>query len=485
MKKLIRDFFNKSGDNAANKYDNMTAEEVFDCGMEMMGKQPINEVKQTFVIAEQKGHPFAKDMLIALDVSEEGRDKAILILYGAIEQNPESVFGMGTAYELGSSGYPQSYEDAVRWYRMAADMGHPKAQCNLGWCYMGGHGVEVDEKEARKWYLKAASNGDMMACANLYDMYWREEDYDNCRRQAAHVLFAYDDEEALEGLEQVQEAHIQIRTELCGDRMKALEFENSIGNLEAKCYLASTYYEYGMYEKAFPLLVECVDAKDRVTYFVYLLGECYLYGRGTKVDKEAGIRILCKAAYDYDEHARNLLKELDIDWEDYDNDWVDYNYGWEDNDDDCVDNDDDAADCMDEDECEAMCQQTRAEGNGDGSAEYEIGLSLLSGDGGIQYFAEAVTWLRMAAEKGHADAQYELAVCYRQGEGGIQDFFEAVKWDRQAAVQGHKEAMYALGRSYYLGLGVRKSEALAIKWFQRAAEEGDEDAILVLKQLAK
>jgi TPR repeat protein len=37
-----------------------------------------------------------------------------------------------------------------------AEAGDAVAQCNLGWCYANGTGVEKDEKEAVKWYTKSA-----------------------------------------------------------------------------------------------------------------------------------------------------------------------------------------------------------------------------------------------------------------------------------------------------------------------------------------
>lgn len=430
MIKSIRDFFKKSEDNAAKKYENMTADEVFECGTEMIGKQPIDEVKQTFVIAKQKGHPFAKDMLFALDVQEkEEREVAIFTLYGALKKVPEFVYGMGNAYEHGSSGYPQSYEDAVRWYRMAAEMGHPKAQCNLGWCYAGGHGVVEDDEEARKWYLKAAINGDMIACANLYDMYWREEDYENCRRQAAHILIAGD--EGLEDLERIQDLHIYEREAQCGDMLKALEFESSIGNLEAKCYLASHYYKKQMYEKAFSLFEECAAVKEDVPYLHCFLGECYFYGRGTKEDKKTGIRLTRKAANEGVENAQKLLAELGIDWEDY--------------------NDNDTSECMNEEECEALCQQA---------------MKLLEEN----RYEEAAQLLQKAADQNHISAFYPLATIYANGEGVEQDYDKAFKLYLAVAKHGIAIAQREVGDCYYHGHGVKQDKCEAVKWYAKAAE---------------
>ena len=45
----------------------------------------------------------------------------------------------------GTSHYNKGeYAEAVRWYRKAAEQGHARAQCNLGYCYANGQGVTKD-----------------------------------------------------------------------------------------------------------------------------------------------------------------------------------------------------------------------------------------------------------------------------------------------------------------------------------------------------
>ncbi len=65
---------------------------------------------------------------------------------------------MGFAYYRGD-GVGQSYEEAVKWFRKAADQGNATAQYALGNAYRDGNGVPQDEEEAKKWYRKAAEQG--------------------------------------------------------------------------------------------------------------------------------------------------------------------------------------------------------------------------------------------------------------------------------------------------------------------------------------
>jgi TPR repeat protein len=46
----------------------------------------------------------------------------------------------------------------------------------------------------------------------------------------------------------------------------------------------------------------------------------------------------------------------------------------------------------------------------------------------VQDFAEAIKWLRKAADKGSPVAQYNLADLYQQGKGVKRDFEEACFW---------------------------------------------------------
>ncbi|KAL0223921.1 hypothetical protein P9112_003311 [Eukaryota sp. TZLM1-RC] len=61
----------------------------------------------------------------------------------------------------------EQYQEATRWYRQAADNGHPLSQNNLSICYTYGEGVTKDLKLAKFWAEKAIENGYTDASANL------------------------------------------------------------------------------------------------------------------------------------------------------------------------------------------------------------------------------------------------------------------------------------------------------------------------------
>ena len=72
-------------------------------------------------------------------------------------------------------GMPEDYREAVRWFRRAADQGHTDAQTELGFMYANGHGVPRDYREAGRWYRVAADQGNAIAQYNLGSSYLRGE----------------------------------------------------------------------------------------------------------------------------------------------------------------------------------------------------------------------------------------------------------------------------------------------------------------------
>jgi TPR repeat protein len=55
------------------------------------------------------------------------------------------------------------HAEAMRWYRVAADRGNPRAEVAIGNFYMEGQGVAKNPAEAMRWFRRAAENGDAEA----------------------------------------------------------------------------------------------------------------------------------------------------------------------------------------------------------------------------------------------------------------------------------------------------------------------------------
>lgn len=96
----------------------------------------------------------------ASEIKEFHANKAL-----ALKGDPEAQYNLGHSYsELirdnrGPFNNHPEYLEGLKWYRMAADQGHLKAQAAIGDCYSNGLAVPKDMVEAVKWWRKAADKG--------------------------------------------------------------------------------------------------------------------------------------------------------------------------------------------------------------------------------------------------------------------------------------------------------------------------------------
>jgi tetratricopeptide (TPR) repeat protein len=108
------------------------------------------ELAQQYNLAEQ----YYKD---------ENYDQAVQWYRKAAEQGHAGAqYSLGRMYDLGW-GVAEDNDQAVQWYRKAAEQGHAGAQYNLGMMYDRGGGGAKDAIQAVQWYRKAAKQGYAMA----------------------------------------------------------------------------------------------------------------------------------------------------------------------------------------------------------------------------------------------------------------------------------------------------------------------------------
>ncbi len=65
----------------------------------------------------------------------------------------------------------KQYAPAAKLFMRAAEMGHARAQLQIGYQYNYGEGLPQNPAEAAKWYLKAATQGNSAAQMNLGNLY--------------------------------------------------------------------------------------------------------------------------------------------------------------------------------------------------------------------------------------------------------------------------------------------------------------------------
>ncbi len=100
--------------------------------------------------------------------------KAFKLLHGAAlkgRSTPESQKLLGDFFLQGQT-VPQNYEQAVKWYKEAAENGDSEAQGELGFLYYIGQGVSQDYKLSFFWFKKAAMRGVATAQYSLGILYY-------------------------------------------------------------------------------------------------------------------------------------------------------------------------------------------------------------------------------------------------------------------------------------------------------------------------
>jgi TPR repeat protein len=69
-------------------------------------------------------------------------------------------------------GVPQNLNEALHWYRLAAEQNFGPAQTNLGLLYLEGRRVLKDPNQALKFFHSGAEPGNSKAFLNLAEMYY-------------------------------------------------------------------------------------------------------------------------------------------------------------------------------------------------------------------------------------------------------------------------------------------------------------------------
>lgn len=86
-----------------------------------------------------------------------------------------------------------------------------------------------------------------------------------------------------------------------------------------------------------------------------------------------------------------------------------------------------------------------------------------------QTLQDGAAKIRPLAERGDAKWQYFLGTCYEVGIGGVErDYAEALKWLRKAAEQGYPDAFGDMAYMYAGGFGVPKNYVLAAMYVELA-----------------
>lgn len=339
---------------------------------------------------------------------------------------------LGVGFEMGD-GVAQDYQQAVAWYRKAAELGYAAAQYKLGRLYLLGRGVMKNRQQAIDCFRNAAELGDASSQYILGMHYsigcgveWDKEQAEAWYRKAAEQGHAaaqcslgvmYDS-----GQKQRERERGEI-TSLCQltvggrDDQQAVAWYRKaaeLGYAAAQCNLGVMYTKGRGVAQDYQ---QAIDWYRKAAEQGYLEADCelaamYIFGNGVDRDIEKGLDMLREAAEKGYVQAYFALE-------------VFY--------------------CIYGDKEQRNCWLLKAAELGNAEAHYRLGLYSL-GDGDYygwidwegpervgQDYQLAVTWFRKAAELGHAGAQVKISRMYETGKGVVQDYLQAYVWCSVAA----------------------------------------------------
>jgi uncharacterized protein len=151
-------------------------EKDFDAGMEAYSRGDFATAMKKWKPLAEDGNLSAQTNLGVMYYQGRGMDapnyQEALRWYriAAMQGYPDAQFNLGLAHMEGK-GVARDFSQAVRWYKMAGDNGYLQAQIMLADMYLKGQGVPADQKEAAKWYALAAEQGSPVAQYVLGNMH--------------------------------------------------------------------------------------------------------------------------------------------------------------------------------------------------------------------------------------------------------------------------------------------------------------------------
>lgn len=181
----------------------------------------------------------------------------------ANEGKLEAQMNLGYMYLYGVNGVEADYEQALKYYTMAAAQKDPIALNNLGSLYFSGIGTKADVQKAAELFSEAAQNGNDNAAVNLAFIYLVGGAKDEVRNKKAVNLF-----------KQAADA----------------------GNNIAKFMLGYAYYKgfavEQNYQEAYKLIKAAAGGDSQIDEAQMVLGEMLIEGRGTVQNFQDGVNSL-------------------------------------------------------------------------------------------------------------------------------------------------------------------------------------------------
>lgn len=191
-------------------------------------------------------------------------------------------------------GVEKNPTEALTWFSRAAEQNEPWSQYRIGLCYLKGDGVEKNEREAAEWFNKAAEQGIAKAQFELGKCY---EHGIGVSQNADKAKYWYI-KAARQG---IQEARDLFKPEDYQFRKEQIDYDSYIqqaeqGDHEAQYMIGCYFYKAQKYKDAVEWFRKALDKGQGYIKSRYMLGLCFLAGKGVEQDEAKGIKLLTMMA---------------------------------------------------------------------------------------------------------------------------------------------------------------------------------------------
>lgn len=383
-------------------------------------EQDLSEAEKYYKLAAAQGNTDAKNELYVLQLIGRAEDG-----------DPKAQMELGDIYcESHTTIYHSDYNEAFKWYKMAADQGYVPAFSRVGHLYFSNRiGEKQNKEEGIKWIKKGADSNNADAQCLLGQCY---ENGNGVEKNAAEAIKYYKTS-AAQGY-----AKAQYKVGMC--------------YLFGQCVSRNTQQAVTWLKKA--ALQNYYDA-------YYHLGECYAWGVGTTQNYTEALKWYKKCENEVEdcEMGVQLIEGIQKQNGEAVNDVGNYWYYGE----------------YRDPEKALKCYEIAAKW-GYAEAESQLGDIYYSSTWkGIEKdTAKAISWFTKAAEHGDVYSQVKLGNCYIYSEGVDKNDAEAVKWYRRAAEQDDAYAQAMLSFCYGNGVGVEEPDMdESEKWRKKAVSHED------------
>ena len=323
-------------------------------------------------IANYEKKAYSKAFKLLLPLAKKGYAKAQLYI--------------GDCYANGN-GVVMNTEEAVKWYRAAADQELPDAQHRMYKCCLDGIGMERNLENAAKWCRRAADAGFVEAMFDMGTLY----DEGLGVEQNAKSVFKWHRKGAELGY-----PPSLYQFGLC--------YKLGIGTTKDEDE-ASKWQN-----KAVSAWRASADSGD--TESMIRLGWLYMNGDVVELDKEKAVQWYRKAAEAGNAFGQSALAGCYFKGEGV----------------------------LEDHEEAAKWMLKSAEQGVDRESQWAMGIFYYDGVGVAKDVKEAVKWLERSAKKGFPKAKYSLALCYLKGDGVETDVVKAEKLLEEATNAGDEDA---------------------------------------------